>query len=159
MSEETARLATAQRQAARLAVDQRPRGGKPAADATDSPLGLLPTEIIYLRIGDDDEAHELHVRRTAETDRPYVAWVARLTVSKTGSPRARRLDRTIRTGGTPWAAANAASIAAGWFTTADLAEGRRMEQIVLDTAERARARTVAEGRHLSAVPPLDDQQP
>ena len=125
--------------------------------AADSPLGLLPTEIIYLRIGDDDEAHELHVRRTAETDHPYVAWVARLTTGKTGAPRARRLDRTIRTGATPWAAANAASIAAGWFTTADLAAGRRMEQIVLDTAEQARAQTVAEGRHLSAVPPPDDQ--
>ena len=127
-----------------------------AALTADASMGLLPTEIVYLRLA-GDEAHELYVRRTAETDHPYVAWVARLTVGKTGARRARRLDRTIRTGATPWAAANAASIAAGWFTTADLAAGRRMEQFVLDAAEQARAQTVAEGRHLSAVPPPDDQ--
>jgi len=84
---------------------------------------------------------------------PYAAWVERLYPVGDGEwSRPRKLPRTYREAATPWQAATAASVAAGWVDPAEQAKERRATQLILAAAERDKQRAVAEGRHLTAVP-------
>ena len=120
--------------------------GLKALALSDS-LGLMPVGMIFLHV-DDETAHELHVRRTSDSERPYEAWIERLTSDANGVVTGARLvQHTVCEGTTPYEAAIGASIAAGWITSADVAEGRQSVQKALAVAARLTEHERAEGRH------------
>jgi hypothetical protein len=117
-----------------------------------STISLWPVEIAYAQ-PIEGRMYVLRITRCGDPAGEFRGQVERLSKSKDGggwhSPRLMR--ETVRFAATPWEAANAASVAAGWVSAADLAQGRNEEATLIAWATRERARERQGRRHLKPV--------